>query len=486
MKKAVLYVRVSSKEQSEGYSLDVQEKHAITNYAVKNNLEVVKIWKVWESAWREERKAFNDMINFVKKHPEITDIIFDVPDRMTRNDIDKVKIYGLVKEFGKTIHFSRTGKIFSRNSSPDDEFMLDIEIAYAKKVSNDISVRTRMGLKEKAERGILPTRAPIGYKNNPLTGMIDIDQERAPFVRKIFELYATGNYSEKAIVEIINREGLRNSNGGKIHKSHIHRILKNPFYYGMFYWAGELKKGIHAPLISKELFDKVQEILKRCNKPFYTRRQFAFSGLLICGKCGCKITAEIKKERYIYYHCTGYRGKCGNIRIREEELDRLLGEVVKKIKIDEKIANWVEKSINKGSEKEREYIEKKLRVLNAQLTKINNRMKQAYKDKLDGLISEKFFKENMKEWEKEKEEIEKEIIECENLLKDIRVEDTKLILELAQNAYYLYSQQPPSEKRKLLNIILSNCVFDSGNLYPVFKKPFDILANFSLCSVRGE
>jgi Fe2+ transport system protein B len=207
---------------------------------------------------------------------------------------------------------------------------------------------------------------------------------------------------------------------------------------------------------------------------------------LICGKCGCKITAEIKKERYIYYHCTGYRGKCGNIRIREEELDRLLGEVVKKIKIDEKIVNWVEKSINKGSEKEREYIEKKLRVLNAQLTKINNRMKQAYKDKLDGLISEKFFKENMKEWEKEKEEIEKEIIECENLLKDIRVEDTKLILELAHNAYYLYSQQPPSEKRKLLNIILSNCVFDSGNLYPVFKKPFDILANFSLCSVRGE
>ncbi len=486
MRKAVLYVRVSSKEQSEGYSLDAQEKLALNNYATKNNLEVVKTWKVWESAWREERKAFNEMIAFVKKHPEITDIIFDVPDRMTRNDIDKIKIYQLVKEFNKTIHFSRTGKVFSKNSSPDDEFMLDIEIAYAKKVSNDISMRTKMGLMEKADRGILPTRAPIGYKNNPLTGMIDIDEEKAPLVKRIFELYATGNYSEKAIAEIINREGFRNSNGGKIHKSHIHRILNNPFYYGMFYWAGELKKGIHTPLISKELFDKVQEVLRQYNKPQYTKRQFAFSGLLICGKCGCKITAEIKKEKYVYYHCTGYRGKCGNIRIREEELDGLLGEVVKKIKIDEKIAKWVEKCINKGSEKERNYMEKKLQVLNAHLTKINNRMKQAYRDKLDGLISEEFFRENMKEWEKEKEEIEREIIECKNSLKDIKIEDAKLILELAQNAYTLYSNQPLSEKRKLLNIILSNCTFDSGNLCPVYKKPFDILSNFSNCSIRGE
>jgi len=485
MKKAVLYVRVSSKEQSEGYSLDAQERHAINNYTVKNNLEVVKTWKVWESAWREERKAFNEMINFVKKHPEITDIIFDVPDRMTRNDIDKTKIYGLVKEFNKTIHFSRISKVFSGNSSPDDEFMLDIEIAYAKKVSNDISVRTRMGLKEKADRGILPTHAPIGYRNNLITGMIDIDEEKAGFVKKIFELYATGIYSEKALTEIINREGLRNNKGEKIHKSHIHRILTNPFYHGVFFWNGELKKGIHVPLIPKELFDKVQEVLKKYNKPKYTRKQFVFSGLLICGKCGCKITAEMKKGKYIYYHCTGYKGNCGNTRIREEDLDGLLGEVVKRIKIDEKIANWVEKSINKGSEKEREYLEKKLQVLNAQLTKINNRMKQAYEDKLDGLISEEFFKKNMKEWEREKEEIEIEINRCENLLKDIRVDDAKLIMELAYNAYYLYSQQPPSEKRKLLNILLSNCTFDSGTLCPAYKKPFDVLANPAICSVRG-
>ncbi|MGC8977631.1 MAG: recombinase family protein [Candidatus Ratteibacteria bacterium] len=220
------------------------------------------------------------MIAYAQKHKEITDIIFDVPDRMTRNDIDKIKIYRLVKEYDKTIHFSRTGKVFSKNSSPDEEFMLDIEVAYAKKVSNDISVRTKMGLKEKADRGILPTRAPIGYKNNPMTGMIDIDSERAPFIKRLFELYATGNYSEKELTEIMNREGLRDNKGEKIHKSHVHRILKNPFYYGEFYWNGELKKGIHKPLISKELFDKVQKVLK-------------------CGKCGCAITAEIKKQKWL-------------------------------------------------------------------------------------------------------------------------------------------------------------------------------------------
>jgi len=150
----LLYVRVSSKEQErEGYSLDAQEKLG-NEYALRKSLKIVKTWKVSESAWRKERTAFNQMIEYAKKHEEIKHIIFDVLDRMTRNDFDKLKIVTLVKDYGKNIHFSRSNKIFNRESSSDEEFMFDIEVAVAKKQSNDISRKTKMGMIEKAEQGI--------------------------------------------------------------------------------------------------------------------------------------------------------------------------------------------------------------------------------------------------------------------------------------------------------------------------------------------
>ena len=146
MEKALLYLRVSSKGQEDNYSLDAQEKLGY-EYAKKNNLEIVKVWRGAESAWgKKERRNFVQMLEYSKKHDEVKHVIFDILDRMTRNDFDKMKIMELVKQFDKVIHFSRTNKIYSRNSGTDDEFMMDIEVAVAKKMSNDISRKTKMGM----------------------------------------------------------------------------------------------------------------------------------------------------------------------------------------------------------------------------------------------------------------------------------------------------------------------------------------------------
>ena len=195
MNLALLYTRVSSKEQEkEGYSLDAQEKLGY-EYALRKNLNITRSWKVSESAWKQERTAFNQMIEYAKKHDEIKHIIFDITDRMTRNDFDKLKIYTLIKEYDKTIHFSRTNKMIDKNSGSDDEFMLDIEVAVAKKMSNDISKKTQMGMLEKAEQGLYPSNAPLGYKNNKVTHLIDVDQEIAPFIKRVFSLFSSGSYS---------------------------------------------------------------------------------------------------------------------------------------------------------------------------------------------------------------------------------------------------------------------------------------------------
>jgi len=127
--KTILFCRVSSKEQEEtGYSLDAQEKLGLA-YAERKSLNVIKFWRVSESAFKEARKAFSAMVEYAQKHDNVKHIIFDVTDRMTRNDLDKYTINKLIRDYDKTIHFSRTNKVYDKNSGPDDIFMLDIEVA---------------------------------------------------------------------------------------------------------------------------------------------------------------------------------------------------------------------------------------------------------------------------------------------------------------------------------------------------------------------
>lgn len=247
MNSSLLYVRVSSKEQEkEGYSLDAQEKLG-DDYALRNNLNIVKRWKVSESAWKEDRDSFSEMLEYAKKHEEVKHIIFDVTDRMTRNDMDKIKIYTLIKLYDKTIHFSRSNKTINKYSGSEDEFMLDIEVAVAKKMSNDISRKTKMGMQEKAEQGLYPSNAPLGYRNNRLTHLIDVDEQIAPYVKRAFSLMASGSYSLSMLVNALYNEGFRGKKGNRIGKSAIDHFLKNPIYYGAFRWKKQLRQGSPYP-----------------------------------------------------------------------------------------------------------------------------------------------------------------------------------------------------------------------------------------------
>ena len=123
---------------------------------------------------------------------------------------------------------------------------------------------------------------------------------------------------------------------------------------GDFFWKGKHYKGSHDPIVSKELFDRVQSTFATANRPRYTKHRHAFAGLLTCGRCGCAITAEMKKGRYLYYHCTGSKGRCGNGYIREEQLAAALGEVVRRVQISSETATQISEALKKSqAEKER-------------------------------------------------------------------------------------------------------------------------------------
>ena len=121
--------------------------------------------------------------------------------------------------------------------------------------------------------------------------------------------------------------------------SEIHRMLRNPIYTGDFLWVGMRRRGSHEPLVSHETFDQVQAVLRRRPCVRAPKPRHAFMGLLTCARCGCSMTAEMKKGKYIYYRCTGFKGACGNTYVREERLADLLGETIAPIQITPEIAD---------------------------------------------------------------------------------------------------------------------------------------------------
>lgn len=350
--KAVVYLRVSSVKQEDGYSLDAQEK-LVLEYAKKHNLDVVRKWKVQESAWgKKERKYFTEMLNFLKRNDSVKHVIFDVIDRMTRNDNDKMRVYSLIKHENKTVHFSRNEQIINKeNLDSNKEFQMDVEVAVSKKLSNDTAYKTRMGMTEKAAQGIYPAKASLGYNNVRKHGesFIEVDLIAGPLVTELFEYASTGKYSYEELEEIFYAKGLRTRlDGKKVTLKSIKKVLHNPFYYGVFQWGGKLYKGTHKTLVTKELWEKAGDAMRAKGHRFDTKHNYAFNRLIKCEHCGHYILGALARKKYLYYRCAHYNkshNKSGYL--KEGELQAQLSGIVKDIELPKEVVQILIKGLKK-------------------------------------------------------------------------------------------------------------------------------------------
>ncbi|KKW21187.1 MAG: Resolvase-like protein [Parcubacteria group bacterium GW2011_GWF2_50_9] len=474
--KALLYVRVSSKEQEDGYSLDAQEKLG-HNYARVNKLEIVKKWRISESAWgKKERRAFDQMIDYAKKHLEIGHIIFDITDRMTRNDFDKMKIYDLAKQHDKKIHFSRSNKIFDKNSNSDEEFMFDIEVAVAKKLSNDISRKSKMGMLEKAEQGWLPTLAPLGYKNNHETAEIDIDKARSRFVIRAFQLIASGSYSLTMAQEKLDEEGLRTRRGKQIPRNTLYELIRNPFYYGVFSWKGKTYTGKHAPIVSKDLFDKANKALKEDGRPWENKRNFAFSNLMRCGVCGCKVLGEIHKGRYIYYHCTFTKGRHQDANyIPEEKITEMFGPIVQKVSLPVKLADWLKEELKERFRLDSKVTTDGAKALKTEYDSVYKQLSNLYELASGGITNKEVFQAKEREYSARLADLKIKIANAATNPAEA-IKEVNETLELTKGVAELYQKAKAHDKAEILRAIGSGYSFDGKKVVPTYRAPFDLIA----------
>ena len=474
--KAVTYCRVSSKEQEkEGFSIPAQIK-LLRAYAEKNRIVIIQEFQDVETAKQSGRIGFSEMISFLKKNPDCRIILVEKTDRLYRNFKDWVTL----DEMKLEIHLVKENVVISKDSRSSEKFIHGIKVLMAKNYIDNLSEETRKGMLEKAEQGIWPSFAPLGYRNvKGLDGknVIEPDPDLAPIITCLFERYATGDCSIREVTQMAQSEGMvfRKSKA-PVPVATVHKILRNRIYCGDFDWNGKTYQGNYLSLVTRDLWNRVQEVMDRrfSKRHRKVKHEFAFSGLISCGHCGCSLVGEIKKGRYVYYHCIGYKGKCPDPYTREEVFEEKFTELLEGLSFDHEVLEWITEGLRQSHEDEKACHDEAISRLQNEYTRLEGRIHAMYVDKLDGKIDVGFFDSKAREWREEQDRIQRTIEEHQEANRSYLDEGIR-ILELSQKAHELFQKQEPREKRRLLNFLLSNCTWKNGELEVTCRQPFDMI-----------
>jgi len=272
MRQTVLYARVSSKDQErEGYSIPAQLKF-LREYAQAHGFEIKRQFVDVETAKCTGRKQFGEMVRFLSETSTCRVILVEKTDRLYRNFRD----YVTLEDLGVEIHLPKEGQIISKDAKSQAKLVHGIQLVIARNYIENLRDEVRKGMREKAEQGIYPSRPPLGYCNNKALRTIEVNPDRAPVAQRMFELFATGNYSLRTLRTALIAEFGRAFSTYRIW--YLEKLLKNPFYVGRFNWQGKVCEGTHPPLVSKEIFEQVQQVLRGRFRPRKRKYEFAFTG----------------------------------------------------------------------------------------------------------------------------------------------------------------------------------------------------------------
>jgi site-specific DNA recombinase len=483
MEKALAYIRVSSVEQGEGYSLDAQSD-LLKGYAQRKGIQIVEFYVEKESAKTTGREKFDLMIEKWSKTVGIKSILVEKPDRLARNNTDSEKVEKIIKTHRKELHFVKNNEVITSRSHSSKFMMWDFNNLMSKQFIRNLSEETIKGMQQKLESGGYPFPAPIGYLNDRLEKTIVLDTERAPLVRKIFEMYSTGNHTYASIARKIWDLGLRTRKSShRIYRQKVQSIINSTFYYGLIKVKGESFRGTHEPLISKALYDKCQLVAHRGARSKHTKYNHAFLGMVRCGHTGIRLTPDIKikpnGKTYTYYKGRKVAGVCEKApNVNENVLSDMLGEIVSQIQIPKEVVDRVTVKFNEYRSNERLESQKQTQRLKSELLKTREMKEKCLMKMLDGTIDDATWKSMNSKFDSSIFDLEGSIVEHEKNKDGYLIKGVEL-LQLASRAHEMYLKQDNFERSRLVKTCLSNLVWKDGSLGYDWIKPFDLMAKCS-------
>jgi hypothetical protein len=306
--------------------------------------------------------------------------------------------------------------------------------------------------------------------------IITPDPVLGPIITSLFTWFASGEYSIKDLARKAYQEGFWfRKTKNKMPVTTLHKVLRRLIYTGEFEYGGKVYQGIHEPPVSRAVWERCQEILdgRHENKLRKTKHDFAFSGLIRCGHCGCSLVGEIKKGRYMYYHCTGYRGKCPERYTREESLTNVFAERLRELVIGPEISAWLQDELVAGDLTEQAAREQALRRCQGELDRLQRRLDTLYDDRLDGRIDGDRYDQKAAEIQEDQQRIRAKVNECRGTLPPARAAVD--LLALTSRSADLFVEQSGAEQRKLLRVVMGEATWQGGELRMSFQPPFEQL-----------
>jgi site-specific DNA recombinase len=361
-----IYARKSSESEDRQVQSIDDQVNRLKKLAGDLNLSIKKTYTEAKSAKKpNNRPIFDEVIQRIE-NGEADGILCWQINRLSRNPIDSGKLSWLLQQ-----GILKSIQTIDRQYLPEDNVLLfSIESGVANQYILDLSKNTKRGMLCKLEKGWQTGIAPIGYLNDKENKIIIKDPERFNLVRKMWDLMLTGSYTPPKVLDIANNDwGFRTRKfkrigGCPLSKSGIYKIFTSLFYVGIIENAGIQYDGKHDKMITIEEYDRVQMLLGRKGKPRPKHHEFAFTGSIRCGVCGCLYTAETKKKiikttgevkEYTYYHCTRKttKVKCDQRKnIPVADLELVIEREIEKYTILPEFLQWALEGLNKGNDTE--------------------------------------------------------------------------------------------------------------------------------------
>ena len=490
-KKAVIWTRVSSREQEEGYSLDAQKDRS-TTYCRAKGLEILAVFEIVESSTRGTREQFYEMINFVKRQKSCIALVCDKVDRLQRSFREVPVLEELRKSRKIELHFVTEGQMLNAKSNSSQIMSYQCFVMMAESYTNNISDNVCRSLEEMRKKGKWAHHAPVGYKNvRDANGNSDIvlDEDNHFIITRLFKEFSIGTYNLEQITRKAADFGLKMKTSKKLHKQTIRGILSNRFYIGEMYSGGQYYPHCYPRLTDSYTFERCQEILEGKANHKVQKHEYVFKGLVRCKNCGGVVSTDInvhsakkkggEKIVYKYLFCP----QCGGYRTREENGVEKVREALKTLKnmpksVVEKLVACLDEEIYKDHKME---IEAK-KALDRQIAGFAEKESRLIDLFTGGSITQDLYTKKLTEYRQDKKKLEERLTDYSHLTKQGLI-TLKYLAGLLLMSDQIWNFLNNDKKQQVLKLLCSEILLDGKNVDISIRKPILALAKIGSCQV---
>ncbi len=491
----VLYARVSTDKQAEKELSIPAQLEAMRDYARQHGWVVVEEFlEPGASAKTAERPVLQQLLTKVRgREPKVDIVLVHKLDRLCRNTYDFATIKALLKQ-----HQARLASVVENaDESVSGELVENIMASIAQFYSANLADEVRKGMRQKVLKGGWPHLPPRGYvsvrDSRDGASRIEIHPKEGPTMRRAFELYATGWHSLKGLAARMAREGVTAKSGLPIAAQHVNRLLTNPFYIGRLRWKNVEVAASHEPLVTPELFAKVQEVMVRRSREPGAKGSitgFPLRGLAICATCRGHMTGGLHKGRWRYYQCArrSYnKALCSAVRYcKTETAHQAIEEVCNKLRLSYTTIETIVKASQRLITARSKDAQRQLDSLRARRAKLVEREARLTETFIAGEVSSEAYKTTAAKLKADVATTETEIVRLQQNPKEImgRVEQ---VVRRAATISELKDQLNESRRIELLRVVFENIVLDeTGVIGFTLRSPFDVVFKTAADLGRGS